>query len=112
MSGQKRKAIGENGPLAKQQKTIYPAYFIPELAHVVAMCDEKLPFVAMAQELVKRKIPNSGLQVEANATSLVLKVLALPEPNPTPTTTPAEQTKVIIIFCNSNATNINHTYKI
>lgn len=70
----------EPGPPAKQQKTIYPAYFIPELAHVVAMCDEKLPFVCFARELSKRKIPHSGLQVEANATSLVLKLLSLPQP--------------------------------
>lgn len=81
-SGNKRKSLNDIGPPAKQQKTIYPAYFIPELAHVVAMCDEKLPFVAMAQELARRKIPHSGLQVEANATSLVLKLLALPEPIP------------------------------
>lgn len=39
------------GPTSKQSKTIYPAYFIPELAHVVAMCDEKLPFVSLAQEV-------------------------------------------------------------
>lgn len=78
----KRKSTGEcSGPPAKQSKTIYPAYFIPELAHVVAMCDEKLPFVALAQELSKRKIPHGGLQIEANATSLVLKILQLPQPN-------------------------------
>lgn len=110
MAGQKRKAIGDSGPSAKQQKTIYPAYFIPELAHVVAMCDEKLPFVAMAQELVKRKIPNSGLQVEANATSLVLKVLALPEPNPASNAvaTTAEQTKVTHIFNNNLNSVLQH----
>lgn len=54
----KRKAAGvsESAPLSKQQKTVYPAYFIPELAHIVAMCDEKLPFIAMAQEVsVQRK---------------------------------------------------------
>lgn len=86
VAGSKRKATGFDigGSAAKQQKTIYPAYFIPELAHVVAMCDEKLPFISMAQELIKRKIPHSGVQVEANTTSIVLKVLALPEPNPTP----------------------------
>lgn len=44
------------------------------------MCDEKLPFVCLAQELTNRKIPHSGLQVEANATSLVLKLLSLPHP--------------------------------
>ncbi|KAG4074048.1 hypothetical protein HA402_014253 [Bradysia odoriphaga] len=78
----KRKSSGlDTGPSAKQQKTIYPAYFIPELAHVVAMCDEKLPFVSLAQELCRQNIPHSGLQVEANATSLVLKLLSLPQPD-------------------------------
>lgn len=28
-----------------------PAYFISELAHVVAMCDERLPFVGLASEV-------------------------------------------------------------
>ena len=45
------------------------------------MCDEKLPFVAMAEDLARRKILHSGLQIEANATSLVLKLLTLPQPN-------------------------------
>lgn len=79
----KRKINGitdNSGPPAKLQKAIYPAYFIPELAHVIAMCDEKLPFVALAAELTKRKLPHSGLQVEAKSTSLVIKLLALPSP--------------------------------
>lgn len=97
-SGSKRKLSSvDGGPPAKQQKTIYPAYFVPELAHVVAMCDEKLPFVALAQELAKRKIPHSGLQVEANATSLVLKLLTLPEPSQSSANTP-EQIKVCDMF--------------
>lgn len=67
--------------MAKQPKTIYPAYFIPELAHVVAMCDEKLPFYALIRALSKRNLSHSGLQVEAKSTSLVLKLLALPIPD-------------------------------
>lgn len=83
-AGSKRK-VGEGGgtnagPVIKQQKTIYPAYFIPELAHIVAMCDEKLQFVNFAKELSQMSIPHSGLQVEANATTLGLKILALPKP--------------------------------
>lgn len=79
----KRKANGPDlGPPPKQ-KTIYPAYFIPELAHIVAMCDEKLPFVNFAKELSQMGIPHSGLQVEANATTLGLKLLALPKPSAT-----------------------------
>ncbi|TDG47352.1 hypothetical protein AWZ03_006211 [Drosophila navojoa] len=81
VSPHKRRSNGDVlGPPAKQQKTIFPAYFIPELAHVVAMCDEKIPFLNLAQSLYKYRIPHSGLQVEANATSLVLKILALPKP--------------------------------
>lgn len=30
-----------------------PAYFISELAHVVAMCDERLPFVGLASEVIE-----------------------------------------------------------
>lgn len=80
--GTKRKSPTDaNVPPSKQQKTVVPAYFIPELAHVVAMCDEKLPFIGMAQELSKRNIPHSGLQVEAHATSLILNLLSLPSPS-------------------------------
>lgn len=81
-TGAKRKLANDiTAPPNKQAKSIVPAYFIPELAHVVAMCDEKLPFIGMASELSKRGIPHSGLQVEAHATSLVLNLLALPSPS-------------------------------
>lgn len=36
-------------PSARRSKQ--PAYFIAELAHVVAMCDERLPFVTLANEV-------------------------------------------------------------
>lgn len=62
--GLKRKLGDHSGPPVKHARTLSPAYFIPELAHVVAMCDEKLPLVAIAQELNKRNIPHSGLQVK------------------------------------------------
>lgn len=88
----KRKATGiDFGPPPKQIKR-YPAYFIPELAHVVAMCDEKLPFVSLGQELSTRNIPHCGLQVEANATSLVMKILSVPQPMP-PVVTSNSETK-------------------
>lgn len=77
----KRKKLGQEGPLSKQAKILYPAYFISELAHIVAMCDEKLPFIALAQELLKRNIPHSGLQDEAHASSQVLNLLSLPSPS-------------------------------
>ncbi|EEB11666.1 CRSP complex subunit, putative [Pediculus humanus corporis] len=74
----KRKASGkfESSPRRLKQ----PAYFIPELAHVVSLCDERIPFVTLAQELTKHGIPHQGLQVEANATALVLRIIQLPLP--------------------------------
>ena len=52
----KRKASGkfESSPRRLKQ----PAYFIPELAHVVSLCDERIPFVTLAQELTKHGIPH------------------------------------------------------
>lgn len=53
VSNKRKHCFGsESVSASKQPKTVYPAYFIPELAHVVAMCDEKLPFVALAQEVI------------------------------------------------------------
>lgn len=39
---------GELNP-AKKQKP--PAYFVPELAHIVALCDERLPFALITTEV-------------------------------------------------------------
>lgn len=91
--GAKRKAEMAAGPALKQPKTIYPAYFIPELAHIVAMCDEKFHYVSVAKELSSLGIPNSGLQVEANATTLGLKILGLPKPTPSVNATDEKKVK-------------------
>lgn len=83
-------AVHNPQPPVKQPKN--PSYFIPELAHIVNMCDEKLPFVALAQELERRGIPHSGMQIEANASALVLKLLALPLPSEQTATTTVAST--------------------
>uniref|UniRef100_A0A1B6LA62 Mediator of RNA polymerase II transcription subunit 14 n=1 Tax=Graphocephala atropunctata TaxID=36148 RepID=A0A1B6LA62_9HEMI len=75
--GLKRK-LGSRSDSNRRNKS--PAYFIPELAHVVALCDERIPFVTLAQELTRREIAHQGLQVEANATALVLRLVQLPPP--------------------------------
>jgi mediator of RNA polymerase II transcription subunit 14 len=83
----KRKGGIKPEPPARRSKQ--PAYFIAELAHVVAMCDERLPYVSLANELTKRSIFHQGLQVEANATGLVLKLIQLPPPTAEIGTSPA-----------------------
>ncbi|KAJ8973061.1 hypothetical protein NQ317_018789 [Molorchus minor] len=75
-----RKRKGGIKPESATRRSKQPAYFIAELAHVVAMCDERLPFVTLASELTKRNVFHQGLQVEANATGLVLKLIQLPPP--------------------------------
>nr|XP_018906970.1 PREDICTED: mediator of RNA polymerase II transcription subunit 14 isoform X1 [Bemisia tabaci] len=77
--GVKRKNPGgkiESSP----KRTRHPAYFIPELAHVVALCDERMPFVSLAQELTNQNVAHQGVQGEACATTQVLKLLQLPSP--------------------------------
>ncbi|KAK3931598.1 Mediator of RNA polymerase II transcription subunit 14 [Frankliniella fusca] len=59
----------------------HPAYFIPELAHVVSMCEERIPFVNLCHELTKREISHQGIQVEAEGNGLVLRILTLPPPH-------------------------------
>lgn len=48
------------------------------------MCDEKLPYYVLAQALNQRRLAHTGLQVEANSTSLVLRLLTLPMPEAKP----------------------------
>ncbi|XP_072757173.1 mediator of RNA polymerase II transcription subunit 14 isoform X3 [Anoplolepis gracilipes] len=90
----KRRSTGVGGRTdtvgtSQNRRAKHPAYFIPELAHVVALCDERIPFVILAQELTRREIAHQGVQVEANATALVLKIVQLPAPSPTITTSSA-----------------------
>ncbi|XP_076298705.1 mediator complex subunit 14 [Lasioglossum baleicum] len=88
INSNKRRSTGPSGrtdasTTLQNRRSKQPAYFIPELAHVVALCDERIPFVTLAQELTKRDIAHQGLQVEANATALVLKLVQLPAPSST-----------------------------
>nr|XP_022906712.1 mediator of RNA polymerase II transcription subunit 14 isoform X2 [Onthophagus taurus] len=76
------KRKGSGGSESASRRSKQPAYFIAELAHVVAMCDERLPFVTLSSELTKRNVFHQGLQVEPNATGLVLKLIQLPAPTP------------------------------
>lgn len=78
--GNSLKRRASNSPESGTRRSKQPAYFIAELAHVVAMCDERLPYVSLANELTRKNIFHQGLQVEANATGLVLKLIQLPPP--------------------------------
>lgn len=53
--GCKRKA-GPGRASPPPRRARQPAYFLAELAHAVALCDERIPFVTLAQELTRRDI--------------------------------------------------------
>lgn len=84
-------------PPSKKARITYPSYFVSELAHVVSMCDEKLPFLAIASELSDRGICHSGVQSEIDATTMVLRILSLPQP-PVLDSPPDACVTIIIFF--------------
>ncbi|CAG0893105.1 unnamed protein product [Darwinula stevensoni] len=63
-------------PLAKRSK--HGAYFIPQIAHVVALCDERLAFSSLAHELTKKGLTHQGIQVEGKGYCLWLPIMQLP----------------------------------
>ena len=63
------------GPL---KRTKHPAYLLPDLSHVVALCDERIPFATLATHLTRREILHQGVTVEAMGTGIALKLVSLP----------------------------------
>lgn len=61
-SGGRNETSGTN----QARRPKHPAYFIPELAHVVALCDERIPFVTLAQEVGKKIKQNQILFIIHN----------------------------------------------
>lgn len=60
------------------KRTKHPAYLLPDLSHVVAMCDERIPFASLASHLTRRDILHQGLTVESLGAGLALKLVSLP----------------------------------
>lgn len=60
------------------KRSKHPAYLLPDLSHVVALCDERIPFASLASQLTKRDILHQGLTVEALGAGLSLKLVSLP----------------------------------
>lgn len=52
-----------SGDYEAHLKSKHPAYFIPELAHIVSLCEDRIPFISLTQELSRRSIPYQGIQV-------------------------------------------------
>ena len=76
------KIIGKRKPGGKLEapikRTRFPAYFISDLAHVVAFSDERIPFTYLEQELTKQGVAHTGTTVESNGVGLCIKVVQFP----------------------------------
>ncbi|XP_028038306.1 mediator of RNA polymerase II transcription subunit 14-like [Bombyx mandarina] len=69
-----------SSPNARSVRVRQPAYFLPELAHVVAAADERVPFVNLAQELSSRGVSHGGVQGEWSGSALGMRLVSLPLP--------------------------------
>ena len=76
------KIIGKRKPGGKLEapikRTRFPAYFISDLAHVVAFADERIPFTYLEQELTKQGVFHTGTLVESNGVGLCIKIVQFP----------------------------------
>jgi mediator of RNA polymerase II transcription subunit 14 len=60
------------------KRTKYPAYFLSDLAHVVAFADERIPFMSMGLELNKRGVIHGDIEIQDRAVGLVIKLIKFP----------------------------------
>ncbi|KAI0224051.1 Mediator of RNA polymerase II transcription subunit 14 [Lamellibrachia satsuma] len=61
------------GRQMKKQKC--SPYFVPELCHILALCEDRIPFVALADELLKQGIAHQGFQVDGDGAALCLTLV-------------------------------------
>ncbi|XP_072035034.1 mediator of RNA polymerase II transcription subunit 14-like isoform X2 [Amphiura filiformis] len=74
----KRKLMSVGSSLKRQRYSTHCEYFQSELAHIVAMCDARIPYITLCEELTNANIPYQGVQVEAEGVGLVLRICELP----------------------------------
>ena len=60
------------------KRTKFPAYFLSDLAHVVAFADERIPFMSMGTELSKRNVVHGDIEIQDRAVGLVIKLIRFP----------------------------------
>ncbi|KAK3096722.1 hypothetical protein FSP39_002661 [Pinctada imbricata] len=75
----KRKILlGEyDGP--KNKKSKGNAYFVPDLAYILASCEERIQFVNLGVELEKNGVVHSGIHADSEGTCFCLSIASLPD---------------------------------
>jgi mediator of RNA polymerase II transcription subunit 14 len=51
------------------------AYFVPDLAHVLALCEDQLPVMELCEELARRGIHHSGSSLADAGAGLAVTIL-------------------------------------
>ncbi|KAG1686097.1 Mediator of RNA polymerase II transcription subunit 14 [Nymphon striatum] len=73
------KRISDVSSLAEVKHPKYSRCFVSKLAHVIALCDERIPFSILMEELSRRGIAHQGIQVEAHGNNLTLGIVKHPQ---------------------------------
>ncbi|KAB7504809.1 hypothetical protein Anas_09210 [Armadillidium nasatum] len=76
LSGKRKGPPTKNDPTSKRIKA--PAYFLREVAQVVAMCDHIYPLAHVGYELQQLGVRTGNIQVEEGGVGLVLRLIDLP----------------------------------
>ncbi|XP_033107464.1 mediator of RNA polymerase II transcription subunit 14-like [Anneissia japonica] len=84
---------------AKRRKFDHEHYFQDQLAHITALCDMRIPYIQLLEELSKNNICHQGVQVEGEGAGLVLKLTSPPPFDGTCTQAAKELGKNLISCC-------------
>ncbi|XP_071034254.1 mediator of RNA polymerase II transcription subunit 14 isoform X1 [Parasteatoda tepidariorum] len=77
--GKKRKVLTHGDTGIKKVK--YTGFFISEVSHIVAMCDERIPYATLCRELNKKDVCHNGIQIEGHGSNYHVKIVQMPVPD-------------------------------
>ncbi|XP_028968942.1 mediator of RNA polymerase II transcription subunit 14 [Galendromus occidentalis] len=80
-SGTLKRSLSNQDGAPPAKKFRYPGYFFSEVAHIVAFCDDRLPFCSLTRELESRGVCHRGLQIEGAQTNFHVKIVQMPVGN-------------------------------
>ena len=63
-AAERRRQRAPSAPGSPSRAAGSPAFFITELAQVVALCDEQIPCAALCSELSRQGVPHGGAAVD------------------------------------------------
>nr|XP_054771288.1 mediator of RNA polymerase II transcription subunit 14-like [Lytechinus pictus] len=75
----KRKVVyTSTGKPKKKKLTSHCEFFNYTLSHVISLCNIRIPFIKLCEELSENNLAHQGIQVEGEGVGLVIKLCSLP----------------------------------